>query len=82
MGVAFDLLDCYATLFSMIIAWWVLTYTHSMGKSHRLLQFVGFRGGRVWAIQVLGVPFGVLWSHILGGYIDMGSAMIELNGDH
>ena len=65
----------------MILAWWGLTYTHSMGKFPPPVTICWLQGGRVWAIQVLGVPFGVLWSHILGGYIDMGSAVRELNGD-
>ena len=52
-----------------------------MGKFPPPVTICWIQGGRVWAIQVLGVPFGVLWRHILGGYIDMGSAVRELNGD-
>ena len=42
---------------------------HIIKSYPQLVEMCLLREGLDWLIQVLGVPFVVLWSHSLGGYI-------------
>ena len=56
-------------------------HAHSRGKSPPLIAMCRLQGERAWAVHLIGVPFGVLWSHILGIYIGGGSAEVGLEWD-
>ena len=55
---------------SISLAWWGIPCANSIEKFSPLVALCSLQGGISWTIQVLGVLFEVLWSHILGGPID------------
>ena len=62
----------------MTLALWDQLRVHNIENTPPLVALCWIQGGLAWAIQVLGVPFVVLWSHSLGGSIGGGGTEIGL----
>ena len=57
---------------------WGRPRAHNIRKFPLLVALCWILGGIAWEIQVLSVPFVVLWRHSLGGYVGGGSDGVGL----
>ena len=62
----------------MPLTLWDQPYAHNIRSYPPLVALYWLQGGLSWVIQMLCVPFLVLWIHSFGGYIGGGSAVIGL----